>query len=179
MAGSQVSEIAIRNIEPGDKISGFILAGKHNRPLKSFLKREAHHLEGNSLARTYVVAESGSIDVMGFITLIAGDVKVTDTPGTTHNGDFNFRYPSYPAIKIARLAVSDPHQGKRLGKLLIGFALNVAQEQICPAVGCRFVTVDSKRQSVAFYEKCGFRLLDTPENLQKKEPFMFMDLRQR
>ncbi len=122
------------------------------------------------------MAEMGSSDVMGFITLIVGDVKVGDAPGTVHNGDFNFRYPSYPAIKIARLAVSSPHQGKQLGALLIGFALNVAKVQICPVVGCRFATVDSKPQSVDFYKKCGFRLLDTPENLEKKEPFMFMDL---
>ncbi|WP_199925222.1 GNAT family N-acetyltransferase [Neorhizobium sp. SOG26] len=170
-------ELVIRSIEPGDNISGFVLAGKTNRPLKQFLRKEASHLETNSLARTYVLSEERSSDIMAFVTLIVGDVQVFKAPDAVHDGDFRFRYPSYPAIKVARLAVSDRHQGKRLGKVMIDFALGVAKEYICPRVGCRFATVDAKKQSVAFYEKCGFRLLDTPENLALDEPFMFMDLR--
>ena len=173
---NQDVEIVVRNIEPGDNISGFVLAGKVNRPLKSFLRKEAHHLEENSLARTYVMSEAGSLDIMAFITLIVGDVQVQKAPDAVHNGDFRFRYPSYPAIKIARLAVSDDHQKKRLGMALMDFAIGLAKHQICPNVGCRFATVDAKRQSVPFYQKCGFRLLDTPDNLALDEPFMFMDL---
>ncbi len=169
-------ELVIRKMEPGDNISGFVLAGKHNRPLKQFLRKEASHLENNSLARTYVMSAEGSSDIMAFITLIVGEVQVTKAPDAVHNGDFRFRYPSYPSIKIARLAVSDHHQKKQFGAAMVHFSLGVAKEQICPNVGCRFATVDAKKQSVKFYERCGFRLLDTPENLGLDEPFMFMDL---
>lgn len=36
--------------------------------------------------------------------------------------------------------------------------------------------VESKREGVEFYEKCGFTMLDTPENEQRSEPVMFVDL---
>ena len=45
-----------------------------------------------------------------------------------------------------------------------------------PHVGCRFLTVDSKQQSIKFYEKRGFRLLDTEHNKQQENPVMFIDL---
>jgi hypothetical protein len=47
---------------------------------------------------------------------------------------------------------------------------------LCPAVGCRFVIVDSKKSSVGFYEKQGFTLIDTKENRGRSEPVMFIDL---
>jgi hypothetical protein len=36
--------------------------------------------------------------------------------------------------------------------------------------------VDSKRNSVKFYERCGFTMLDTPENKERNEPVMYVDL---
>jgi hypothetical protein len=62
-----------------------------------------------------------------------------------------------------------------LGRTLIEFSVGRSQD-IADIAGCRFVVVDAKTPSVAFYEKCGFRLIDTAENRGRPEPVMFLDL---
>ncbi|MBA3448643.1 MAG: GNAT family N-acetyltransferase [Pseudaminobacter sp.] len=176
MPNNDLSEVVIRNIEPGDNIPGFVLAGKDNRPLKSFLRKEAITYENFSLARTWVAAQEGSAELLGFITIVSGEVSVVKTGAVDDPGARKFRYPLYPAIKIARLAVDDRHARKDLGRGMVDFALGVAKTQICPIVGCRFAIVDSKTKSVGFYEKCGFTVLDTAENQALEHPFMYLDL---
>ncbi len=46
-----------------------------------------------------------------------------------------------------------------------------------PTAGCRFVILDAKSKSISFYQKIGFRLLDTEANKTKEMPLMFLDLR--
>lgn len=45
-----------------------------------------------------------------------------------------------------------------------------------PHVGCRFLVVDAKRDSVGFYQKSGFILLNTDSNYVDEHPLMFFDL---
>jgi GNAT superfamily N-acetyltransferase len=176
MPNDAPEELVIRNIEPGDNISGFILSGKINRPLKSFLRKEAHPYEENSLARTWVASFGSGPDVAGFITIVSGEVSVAKTGDVNHQGGLRFRYPFYPAVKIARLAIDDRYAGRKLGRTLVDFSLGIAKAQICPLVGCRFAIVDAKKDSIGFYEKCGFTLLDTDDNMKLDHPFMFLDL---
>ena len=66
--------------------------------------------------------------------------------------------------------------------MLVEFSLGVAQDNIAPFVGCRFVILDAKRDpnpeldSVPFYEKIGFRLIDSDENKKGETSIMFLDL---
>lgn len=89
----------------------------------------------------------------------------------------DYNYDHYPAIKIARLAVDRRYARIGIGKTLVELGLAIVVEEICPRVGCRFVVVDAKRESVSFYErKCGFTALDTPANLSSERPVMFLDV---
>lgn len=45
-----------------------------------------------------------------------------------------------------------------------------------PHVGCMFVVLDAKQQSMKFYEKHGFRKVDTAENSRLEHPVMFVDI---
>ena len=45
-----------------------------------------------------------------------------------------------------------------------------------PYVGCRFLVVDAKRDSIIFYQKAGFTLLNTASNQRDEHPLMFFDL---
>lgn len=110
------------------------------------------------------------------MTLVCGEVVTEDGDDLLQEPDLKYLYNHYPAVKIARLAVHKDLSGAGLGRALVNLALGQAKRIICPAVGCRFVVVDSKRGAVKFYEKCGFTLLDTPANRERSEPVMFIDL---
>ena len=63
-----------------------------------------------------------------------------------------------------------------IGETLVNLALGMAREIICPAIGCRFVVVNFKHEAVSFYLRCGFTMLDTPDNKTRKSPVLFIDL---
>jgi len=176
LAGGELS-INVKHIEPGDRLTGLRLGNQKFTPLKTFLQKHAHTYETKSLARTYGAFNAETGAVVGYITLVCGEV-------VTGEGDDNlvqepglkYLYNHYPAIKIARLAVDHRIGGRGLGQYLVNLALGRAKDVVCPAVGCRFVMVDSKKESVSFYERCGFTLLDTAANRERDEPVMFVDL---
>lgn len=165
----------IRLIEVGDRLTGLSLGDPSFTPLKTFLQRQAKSYQARSLARTYGAFLGGKI--VAYMSLVCGEVVVgNDDKALVDDLDVIYRYTHYPAIKIARLAVDRKHRGSRLGQTLVDLALGIARDRISPAVGCRFVMVDSKQPSVGFYLRMGFTLLDTDANRARTEPVMFLDL---
>lgn len=174
MAGADL-DLRIKQIEPGDKLSGLSLGDPAFTPLKTFLRKHARKYEDNNLARTY--AAFAGERLYGYITLVCGEVVVDgDGPALAEAPGVDYPYSHFPAIKIARLAVDSGLRNSGLGRNLVQIALGVAKRVICPAVGCRFVMVDSKQSAVPFYTRCGFTTLDSPENRDRDEPVMFVDL---
>ena len=162
-------DYSLQRLSPNHSLRALKLGNEAFLPLKQFLSREARKYEDFSLARTYVVAEGDT--VRGYVSIVCGEVSAKiDT-----NDGIHFPY-NYPAIKIARLAVDHRHDGAGLGRTLVKLAIGIGKEAICPSAGCRFVVVDAKRESVGFYEKCGFTLLASPDNQQNEHPMMFLDL---
>lgn len=144
-------------------------------PLKIFLQKHARSLELQSLARTYGAFEAGEQRILGYMTLVCGEVAA-DADGFHLIDHRSYRYRQYPAVKIARLAVNKTMRKKGLGQLFVDLALGISKDRISPAVGCRYLVVDSKQDSVKFYQKCGFTLLDTETNLSRANPILFVDL---
>ena len=165
----------IRLIEAGDRLSGLSLGDETFTPLKIFLQKHAKAFQANSLARTYGAFDASKARIIGYITLVCGQI-VTGDGNHKLVDDPAYRYDHYPAIKIARLAVDQNMRKNRLGRTLVDLALGIAKDTISPAVGCRFVVVDSKQNAVQFYQRCGFTLLDTDANRARSEPVMFIDL---
>jgi GNAT superfamily N-acetyltransferase len=174
-------EIEIRQIQAGDKLTGLSLGSAQFTPLKTFLQKHAKTYHQRNLARTYgafVPVGEARFKIVGYITLVCGEVVVDHgeaVPGVADD-EVDYRYLQYPAVKIARLAVDDRVQGRGLASAFVDLALGIAKDTICPAVGCRFVVVDSKAAAVPFYERRGFTLLDTEANRRRPEPVMFVDL---
>lgn len=170
-------ELEIRKIEPGDRLTGLSLGDQAFTPLKTFLQRHAQKYQAQSLARTYAAFRGDTKRVVGYITLVCGEV-VTEEQGASlvQEPGLEFLYDHYPAVKIARLAVDRRYAKAGLGRFLVNLALGQAKRVICPTVGCRFVVVDSKVQSITFYEKCGFTMLDTQLNRDRESPVMWVDL---
>jgi GNAT superfamily N-acetyltransferase len=143
-------DLEVRPIRVGDRLRGLSLGDAAFAPLKTFLQRDALRFEQASLARTYGAFAGDPPRILGYITLLCGEV--------------------------ARLAVDQSAQGSGLGRALVNLALGTTVREICPAVGCRFVMVDAKKNAVRFYERCGFTMLDTPANRERDAPVMFVDL---
>lgn len=176
MADDELS-VLIKQIEPGDSLTGLSLGDQKFTPLKTFLQKHAQKYEAQSLARTYAAFRQDTNKVIGYITLVCGEVVAENgEAGLLPDPELDYRYDHYPAVKIARLAVNKNIAGQGLGKALVNLALGQAKQIVCPAVGCRFVVVDSKQDSVMFYSKCGFTMLDTEENRTRNAPVMWIDL---
>jgi len=173
-------EFILRPIEDGDSFTSFKTGDADFAPLKMFARTKAKPYEKANLARTYVIKDQANNRMAAYITLVCSEIRsveaVADIDGNL------FPYDQYPAVKIARLMVDERYRGtqglasKKLGSLLVDFALGIAKYDIAALVGCRFISVDAKEKSVAFYEKVGFTLLDTPDNKARAEKIMFVDL---
>lgn len=170
--------IELRQIEPGDSVSGLSLGDAALTPLKMFLKKHAREYHANDLAKTYALfASTAPKKVIAYITLVCGQVETKEQVGEQIGGEVVYTYDHCPAVKIARLAVDRRYERKGLGKHLVDFALGLTKDEISPRIGCRFVIVDSKKSAVDFYRKCGFTLLNTAANKELDTPVMFVDLR--
>ncbi|WP_294257253.1 GNAT family N-acetyltransferase [uncultured Sphingomonas sp.] len=170
-------QLTLKQIEAGDKLSGLSLGHADFTPLKAFIQTKAMAFERQSLSRTYGIFGAETKNLRAYMTLVCGEVAIgEEDPVPIDNEGVDFNYKHFPAVKIARLAVDRRLQGLGVGQKLVNVALGVAKGTICPVVGCRFMMVDSKRQSVGFYEKCGFTVLDTVGNRGRDAPVMFIDL---
>ncbi len=89
-------------------------------------------------------------------------------------------YKSLPALKIGRLCVDDRFLRRGIGKLMILCAIQIANEINRNKSGCRFITLDAKRNpdpkldSIHFYKKMGFKALK--ERVKGTTP-MYLDLK--
>ncbi|MGB9941101.1 GNAT family N-acetyltransferase [Methanosarcina sp.] len=85
-------------------------------------------------------------ELVGYITL------ATDTIGTKEiyvsDGLKRYKYSKYPGIKIARLAVDSRFEKRGIGTYLLFAGIGKALS-ICNSVGCRYILVDSKKESSA------------------------------
>ena len=170
MAGEQDEALQLRELQAGDRVNK-LDAGQDFLPLAMFLKKNAHSHQAQHVSHTYVLADAAN-RVVGYISLICAQIEL-DAPLEEVE---NYPGESYPAIKIGKLAVDRHYRGKDLGSKLVDLSLAIAKENIQPHVGCRFLAVDSHKDAISFYQKKGFRLLETEENKGRRAPLMFVDL---
>ena len=89
------------------------------------------------------------------------------------DGVAGYPYMKYPSIKIARLAIDKRFERNGFGRFsvfaAIGLALSVSE-----IIGCRYLTVDSKPESVSFYKKLGFKIIEKYRS--NDYPKMYLDM---
>ncbi len=152
------------------------MAAEEDRPLQNFLRRKARKSAGANLTQTYVAKVKDGPHVIAYISIMCAEVRLEDAYELPDKADAN-AYAYQPAVRIARLACCDKHKGAGLGRRLVETVIGIVLLSIVPHAGCRFLILDAKRKSVAFYQRMGFRLLDTSENRKSENPIMFLDLR--
>jgi GNAT superfamily N-acetyltransferase len=165
----------IRPLQAGDSFGTFSLGDPSQVPLKTFLKRDAKRFHQQDLAKTILIVDAASDRLAGYATTVCAQLSIEEYVNPVEID--GYRYSDFPAIKLARLAVDKREQGKGVGSTLVDFLLGFVLQHIQPHIGCRFLLVDAKRDSIGFYLKKGFSELVS----KQKEPAvtttpMFIDL---
>ncbi len=130
--------------------------------LNEFLKDDALKDQDDMISRTYLCSWKNTL--IGFFSIVADTIEVR----LINEADRITGYPyrKYPGIKIARLAVDKNFERRGIGTFLILAAMGAAIS-VSEKIGCRYLTVDSKTDSIGFYEKLHFKIV---ENTRQQEP---------
>ena len=141
------------NIKPFDcedaDLNGFLLETDHTIP-------NARHHAIELLAVTYLIEDLDSDETIAYFSLLNDKIErdITDTT------EWNRLSRQLPNIKrrssLSLLKEWFTHDNK---------------------TGCRYITVDALRTAQGFYEKCGFKILVTPEE-NDETVLMCYDLKQ-
>jgi GNAT superfamily N-acetyltransferase len=125
--------------------------------LNDFLKNDALADQNNMINRTGLCFLKG--ELAGFVALLADTIEAK----AVIDGLEHYEYRKYPGVKIARLAVDSRFERKGIGTYLLAAALGKTQS-VCESIGCRYILVDSKKNSIGFYQKNGFKLVEKYKN---------------
>lgn len=123
--------------------------------LNDFIKNDAVKYQIQKLAQTMCIFFEDKL--VAYYTL-ACDELTLKKPEKRRLIPFQKRFiKGYPAIKIARMAITKEHQrcglGSYLIKIIMGLALKLHNND---GVGCKFITVDAYPARVEFYKKSKF-----------------------
>jgi hypothetical protein len=125
-----------------------------------YLIKEAHQLQDDMIALTYLLYERTSGIIMAYMSLIADAIKLNATKKQLHN--LNYPFKTLPAMKIAKLAAakSAKVKYKGIGSYMILLASAIATAASKDRFACRFITVDADIEHdkgvEEFYIKNGF-----------------------
>lgn len=125
-----------------------------------YLIKDAFRSQSDHIALTWLLRKRDTGSIAAYMSLIADAIKLTASEKELHNLNYPFR--TIPAVKIAKLAVSQSFSKtyRGIGTFMIGAAMWKAlscNETYCAA---RFLTVDADIEHdegvLAFYRKNGF-----------------------
>ena len=139
-----------------------------NKDLNNFLKDDALKAQSNMTSVTYLCFLKSV--AIGFVTLAAATIEVKSIDGPPLPG---YTPKTYPCIKLARLAVDERYAGNDFGSYLLLWTMGKF-EKISKEIGCRYLTVDSKSESIGFYEKNDFILVQ--KTIHKLHPTLYLDM---
>ncbi|MBI2666477.1 GNAT family N-acetyltransferase [Candidatus Woesearchaeota archaeon] len=146
-------EVIIEKINKNHNFSSFV---SYEKDLKDFLIEDALTNQELKLSTTFLWLYQQKL--VSYITLLTDKINLEGDLQTFFR-DKGIAYFSLPALKIGRLCVDDHFQRKGLGRMMLVFAAKKAQEICDDKAGCRFLTVDAKKDSILFYKKQGFEIL--------------------
>lgn len=121
-------------------------------------------------ATTHLVYHNEST-VVGFVSLASGVInKKYLGDGDTKPG---FEPDNYPTLLIARLATHADWEKRGIGTFMLSFSMATAIFLHRKYLGCRFISVDAKKDRVSFYTDNGFKLVESTRN--KEHPKLYFN----
>jgi hypothetical protein len=145
-----------------------------------YLFHDATRSLNDHIAKTWLLWEPASDKIAAFMSLIADAIRLSATEKELHA--LNYPFKTIPAMKIAKLAVSQVFSEKYKG--IGSFMISAAEWKAfgCNADYCaaRFLTVDADIEHdkgvLAFYQKNGFILNAELYNKNRKTVSMRKDI---
>ena len=136
-----------------------------NPDLKDFLSEDAYQNQLDRISVTRLVFWQGRL--VGYFTLVTDVIKKDEL--AKDDGDPEYKYRTYSALKIARLATHSEfeHQGVGRSMLLKIFSIWIRFSRY---IGCRIITVDAKHDAVGFYVRFSFHeAITDPRKLKGRD----------
>ena len=121
--------------------------------LTEFLKEDALFSQNERLSATKLVCWNSK--VVGFFTLVNDCIQAERID--VRDGHVDYSYSKYPALKIARLSTHKAFERRGIGRHMLDEIMAISI-LLSEQSGCRLITVDSKKDSTAFYEKYDFKV---------------------
>jgi hypothetical protein len=108
-----------------------------------YLTQEAQRVQNELISVSWLLHERGNGSLAAYMSLINDAIKLNATEKELHHLDYPFR--TIPAMKIAKLAVSEIHREeyKGIGTYMIYLATGIAEDTNAKHSACRFITVDA------------------------------------
>jgi GNAT superfamily N-acetyltransferase len=147
-----MTSLRIEKLQRGHVVDSFDCG---REALNRFLIRYAWQSQQSGASQSYVAlaGSGGEEQVVGYYTLVVGQVEYDDAPERLKKG--LSRHP-VPLMLLARLAVAVDWQGKRLGSGLLKDAM-LRTLQAADIAGIRAFAVHAKDdEAKAFYERFDF-----------------------
>ncbi|MDR1468339.1 MAG: hypothetical protein LBT00_03495 [Spirochaetaceae bacterium] len=173
--GDRYFEFAL--LAPDSPVSRFDYSiGEYNE----YLTREAQRSQSDHIALTWLVRDKADGGIAGYMALVADAIKLSVSEKELHN--LNYPFKTVPAMKIAKLAVSQAYREryKGLGSFMIASSLTIARTCDRTLFACRFLTVDAdvehNESVLTFYEKNGFLINEALFNKKRKNVSMRKDI---
>ena len=149
----------------------------YERELVKFLKEDALEQQNKKLSVTFLCFLEETNELVGYITLLNDRI---DLMGELENyfKQKGVSYSTVPALKIGKIAVDDRFLRIGIGTIMIYFAFEKAELVSLNSSGCRFITLDAKRNKdetknpIIFYNKLKFKTLKET----RKFIAMYLDL---
>lgn len=125
-----------------------------NDSLDNYIRKGASQELKKKVSTVFVLIDSPKIDIIAYYTLSSYTVDASNL-----NEEFAKtvpRYPLLPATLLGRLAVSQSHQGKGIGELVLIDALKRILDATSQVASLAVVVEAIDENAVRFYQKYGF-----------------------
>lgn len=123
--------------------------------LDSFLKESALDMHRDYLSRTSLLFHEAFDGLVGYVTLANDSIPLTVVEISHMALNYNCTLPTFPAVKICRLAVNARLQNQQIGRRILDLVTGAIVDS---ATAARFLITDALDQPrvVKFYEDYGF-----------------------
>ena len=176
--GIDTEKLSFIRIRPSYSVKKFNCG---DRDLDDFILNRTAAFQKHLLAVSYACTDSVTGQVLAYCSLANDRVALDNFKDKTEFNRFRKksgfpnekRLKSYPAVKLCRLGVDISAKKQRIGTTILNYIKSMFV--IDNKTGCRFLTVDAYLNAVPFYEKNGFRFMNSEDD-DPHTRLMYFDL---